>query len=285
MTRAQIKITEWSRALAAGGRSIGEVTYTAGVPDARVRPALTRGYVGFTEAAAGRWLMPATLTVTVIVNLGEPFGGLPEAFVAGPDPGFTEVGHDRPTTCLDLKLTPLGAYRLLGVPMDELSGQAVELGEVLAAPGRDLAARLRAEPDWARRFDLLDALLLARLDGPEPSAEVARAMRLLVGSGGRMPIGRVAEDVGWSRRHLVAMVKRQAGLPPKTLARMIRFGILLDRLGTAPWERLAADCGYYDQAHLNRDFREFAGTTPAAYLREVTSVQDAPGHGLLASYP
>jgi transcriptional regulator GlxA family with amidase domain len=74
-------------------------------------------------------------------------------------------------------------------------------------------------------------------------------------------------------------------MPPKTLARVLRFERVSRLLREAPDPRLAEvafDCGYYDQAHLNRDFREFAGTTPGEYLASrlpdgagVKSVQDA----------
>jgi methylphosphotriester-DNA--protein-cysteine methyltransferase len=65
------------------------------------------------------------------------------------------------------------------------------------------------------------------------------------------------------------MYRRQLGLPPKVLARVIRFNRLLRRLdeeGDVRWADLAVDCGYYDQAHLHRDFRQFAGATPAGFL-------------------
>jgi AraC-like DNA-binding protein len=67
---------------------------------------------------------------------------------------------------------------------------------------------------------------------------------------------------------------------PKLAARILRFERVvgrIERAGGHGWAEIAYDCGYYDQAHLNRDFRQFAGTTPTAFAAEraVNSVQDA----------
>jgi hypothetical protein len=80
--------------------------------DPRLRSLLAREYVGFSEPGGhGRWRMPPSATVTMIVNVGDGFGGLPRAFVAGMEdaPAVVERGGGE-ITCLDLKLDPLGAY-------------------------------------------------------------------------------------------------------------------------------------------------------------------------------
>ena len=68
----------------------------------------------------------------------------------------------------------------------------------------------------------------------------------------------------------VAQFRREVGLPPKTLARILRFhrarGLIVAP-GGADFAEVADLCGYYDQAHLIRDFREFAGCTPAEFRR------------------
>jgi AraC-like DNA-binding protein len=61
------------------------------------------------------------------------------------------------------------------------------------------------------------------------------------------------------------------GLPPKTLARIFRFDRAVSLLAQrdARLADVAFECGYYDQAHLNRDFRGFAGTSPASFARQI----------------
>ena len=89
----------------------------------------------------------------------------------------------------------------------------------------------------------------------------------------RSRIGALADELGWSRRHLAATVRQELGMAPKPLARLLRFEGALQRLRAgADLADAALDSGYYDQAHFNRDFRAFAGVTPTEY--RVTSVQD-----------
>jgi AraC-like DNA-binding protein len=227
--------------------------------DKRLRPLLTRDYVHFRQSreAGGEWLAPPSTAVTVIINLGDAFGGLPTAFVAGLADHCEVVDQRGEIDCLDLKLTPLGAYRLFGLPMSELTNQVADLAELACLrPGH-------LEEDLLRRAD----------DGPEPAPEVAWVWQRLRRAHGNLPIAALAAEVGWSRRHLANRFRTQVGLPPKTIARIMRFEELVRRLPTAPSAETAAACGYYDQAHMNRDFREFAGTTPGEYLARFPSVQ------------
>jgi AraC-like DNA-binding protein len=89
----------------------------------------------------------------------------------------------------------------------------------------------------------------------------------------------LAAELGWSRRHLAVRVHEELGMPPKALARVLRFERAVERLRAGDdLAALALDAGYYDQAHFNRDFRAFAGATPTDY-RPITSVQDEVARG------
>jgi AraC-like DNA-binding protein len=189
---------------------------------------------------------------------------------AGSRASFTVLEGACARSHLEVLLAPLGAYRLLGVPMDELSGRLVDLAEVLGAAGRRLGEQLREAPTWRQRFTLLDRFLLRRLEaGPRPAPEVGRAWERLLATGGAVPIAQLAGEVGWSHKHLIAKFRQQVGLRPKTAARLVRFERVLDRLDERQrldWGLVAREAGYADQAHLIRDFHQFTGTTPTAYV-------------------
>ena len=262
-----------------------------GEPQPPLRSLLPRGYVGYTEATTPRHLiLPASAAVLLVVKLADsPYR--PPRFIIGAHGGYSVLEGNCAPSYLEVSLAPLGAYTLLGLPMDQLSGRTVDLADLLGADGRRLADQLREAPAWRRRFALLDEFLLPRLErGPRPSAEVGWAWRRLVTTGGLVPIRRIAREVGWSPRHFIAKFKQQVGLRLKTAARLIRFdGVWrrLDQRKLLDWADIARDAGYADQAHLIRDFRQFTGTTPAKLARrlparpdgrgqdEVNSVQDA----------
>jgi AraC-like DNA-binding protein len=263
-----------STAMSTGAPERARWPRLAASPHPRLRSLLPRGYAGFTEATTPRHLvLPATSSVPMVVKLADS-PRRPPAFVMGARGSYSVVDGDCAPSYLELWLDPLAAYRLLGLPMAELSGQLVDLAEVLGPEGRRLGERLRETPAWRQRFALLDRFLLRRLEeGPRPSPEVGRAWERLVASGGTVPIARIAEEVGWSHKHLIARFKRQVGLRPKTAARLVRFDRVLGRLDERrglDWGLVAREAGYADQAHLVRDFHQFTGATPTEFMARTT---------------
>ena len=132
---------------------------------------------------------------------------------------------------------------------------------------------MRDTRGWAARFDFVDAFLLRRLgDSPRMNPGIEWSWHHLYATHGRASIGAMATELGWSHRRLISRFREHIGLTPKLLARVIRF----DRATTALRARaargladIAFDCGYADQAHLNREFRELAGTSPSRFRASV----------------
>lgn len=186
-----------------------------------------------------------------------------------------------------IELTPLGSRVLFGMPASELWDVSIECADASGPLGDQLADAVQSHPDWPGRFAACDRALTAAartetLAGPE----LSWAWRTLVGTGGTCEITPLAQRIGWSRQHLTRKFTAEFGASPKLAARIIRFERARRMLANTPSyvsiAQVAAACGYYDQAHLNRDFAELAGCAPTTWLaEEIPSVQDpnAPAAG------
>ena len=112
---------------------------------------------------------------------------------------------------------------------------------------------------------------------PPQDRVVEKSVQVLCRSAGALAIREIASALGQNRRRLQRSFLRQVGIPPKRLAGILRFQRvfrLLESTPGVPWAFLALDCGYYDQAHLIRDFRRFTGESPRAYLASQHVVSD-----------
>lgn len=250
-------------------------------PAPALREHVRGDYVGFDESAAGpvhRRHFAAPFTV-LIFDFGPPLRLLdPDdesrrwchaaGFIAGISARATVTEHDGRSRGIQVDLTPLGARRLLGVPMSDLADDIVAVGDLMPRAHRRVSERLADAPDWAARFDLIDRVLGECLAATRAcSPRVAWALARIEASDGLVDIGALARELGHSPRHLIAQFREQVGLPPKLAARLVRFDRVVQHIrggGRERWAELALRFGYFDQAHLVRDFRQFTGLTPTA---------------------
>ena len=269
---------------------MGVARFDAGQRGEMVRrpscPALrtyVRGYCGYFESATAltpRVELPSG-SVGLIVGLGPAvevaypghrhrLTARMTSFVAGLHDSHAVVKATGWQQGLQIELTPVGAHMLLDVSMDSLANRVVELDQVLGRFAAQLVERLYETASWPSRFDVLDAVITSRLAiARAPAPAITWALRRLTETRGLVGIGALAEELGSSRQYLAAGFREQVGLPPKTLARILRFQHVirvLEHEGEARLAQVADECGYYDQAHLNRDFRAFAGRTPSQFL-------------------
>ncbi|MFF2774742.1 helix-turn-helix domain-containing protein [Streptomyces sp. NPDC058052] len=172
-----------------------------------------------------------------------------------------------------LRFAPGDAPHLLGVPARDLRDRRVDLADLWGAgPARRLAARIGGAPDPAAA---LEAYALHRAAGTGPPDPLLRAVAARLGAG--RPVGETADALGLGVRRLHRLSLDAFGYGPQTLARVLRLqrALALLRAGLRPAEA-ATRAGYTDQAHLTRDTRALAGTTPGAYAR-VAADQEPPG--------
>lgn len=279
-------------------------------PEAWLRPFVT-AFAEYEEQIDGtlvRRELPTTQH-TLIINLDGPLrvqsdGGDPLAvgvggFLAGIYAAPAETVASGRQRGLEVRLTPLGARRLLGMPLHLLANCSLDLETLLGAESRRLVDQLQHLADPAARLSLVEDVFTCRIaNGPAPSPELTWAWRQLDRLGGGPGIADLAAELGWSHKRLIRRFREEIGVSPKTAAQILRFerAVALlpggaasaegaadaGRVAAGPesvdWADLALRGGYCDQSHLVREFQRFAGRPPGQVLRErlATSLGAAP---------
>jgi AraC-like DNA-binding protein len=215
----------------------------------------------------------------LLINLGEPHRLVSSdrdrpsrlcerAWIAGLQDTYLDIESPSHPWLMGIRFKPCGPLGLLRVPLADLANQVVDLDLILGPSIERLRERVVASASVESRFDLLERYLLDRMAAAaRPRAEVSHALGRLAGTCGAVRMRTLASETGISQKHLIDLFREQVGMAPKRYARIVRLNALLRGLSSSPWADLAARFGYYDQAHLVRDFREFSGTTPTEFLR------------------
>ncbi|MEI9849990.1 MAG: helix-turn-helix domain-containing protein [Sphingomonas sp.] len=213
----------------------------------------------------------------------------------GPTSRTAVFGPTGPGLMIGAGLTPLGWVQLFDLPASQLSNKVAELGAVVGTADADaLATAVEGAPDDAAAGRLLDDWLIARAAArPRADARIAAVHRALL----TIPddVAAFAVAAGVSERTLHRLCAQAFGFPPKALLRQKRFQRTLERVRGVLDRPLSGliDDDYFDQAHFNREFREFMGMSPTAYynspreiMRRAAEVRRAVnGRGIQGLHP
>ncbi len=168
---------------------------------------------------------------------------------------------------------PAGAFRFFRQSMTELVNERVAL-DALCHGTPTLEERVASARTDRERVQSLSDFLMQQLARQRPAREVEtveRCVQSIRSSAGQISLDRLARLANLSARQVERNFQRIVGLPPKLLARILRFHRVLGRLESQePWALVALQAGFFDQAHLVRDFKRFSGQPPTDYLHKET---------------
>ena len=214
----------------------------------------------------------------IIVHLGEPYRDVhgdrvsvcPDTCVTGLQlrPMIIEAPGRR-TAVLGIRLTVAGAYALFGRPLCELTGLTVDLQDVVGRAAAELQERCGGTAGPRACFSRAAEWVEVRLRrGVRADPAIAWTILQIERHGGAIPIARLRERAGLSVTRFAASFREQVGVTAKQYARVIRFKHVLGRLnaGADSLADLAHGAGYYDQPHMNAEFKELSGLTPGEFL-------------------
>ena len=286
----------------------GERTADEGASDERfvlsraVLPGYVASTVGYGPSGEVQRIhrgLPSPYLTFIFSLAGPVVTGMSEDEALGPAPDRTDVvlaglAHrpsyvvpDPDQRGVQLAVHPLAARALFGLPARELL-EVTDGTDVLGAGAERLRQRLADTDGWAARFGLVQRYFRERID-QRPTVrvrpEIVEAWQWLAWHRGNGSMAGLARHVALSSRQLGTLFAGEVGASPKQVSRLMRFDHAKQRLshvvsaGRRPdLAEIAVACGYYDHAHLDRDFARYVGVSPTAWLTEERRNIQAHGH-------
>lgn len=217
--------------------------------------------------------------VEMILNYDAPFLEIKDNGERVAQPMHFLVGQmTRPVT-----ITPTGNVQLIGIrfqpagvapflrqPLHEMTNRTVELVDVDRVLARQLTAAISSSASLAKRISAIEFCLSQRMQTFTGDERLLKLTANTVRLDGNIKIDSLADAAGVSGRQLERRFLQEVGIGPKLFCRILRFQQVFRAVAadSTSWADVAVSCGYYDQAHLIRDFQEFSHQTPAVLLAQ-----------------
>lgn len=224
--------------------------------------------------------------VEIILSFAAPFTEIDERSKSRFQPLHFLVGQMtrpvmiRPTgsvRLIGIRFHPGGTFPFLRVPMHETTDRIIELGAIAAELKREFVAVAEADESLRMKVAAIERVLAKQLRSCRHDSRLVDLTAKMVRTAGRVSVDALASEAGVSARQLRRRFLMEVGVGPKLLCRLLRFQQVFKAVdqNVADWADVALECGYYDQAHLINDFRQFAHQTPAALLANSTELTEA----------
>ena len=196
--------------------------------------------------------------------------GFKFGWISGVHSGRITIQAGLGSPMIVIRFKPGGAWAFFGFPLTEIRDHVEALEAIWGRVFEELRDRLLEEPDVQAYPGILERFFLIHgRDRLVANPFVEFAIDMMTHAHEPPTMRHLAEKIGYSQKHMIALFEKLVGMSPKRYARIMRFQKLIHALegGTPPsWSRFAQGYGFYDQAHLIREFRAFSGLTPTRYL-------------------
>jgi AraC-like DNA-binding protein len=196
----------------------------------------------------------------------------PRSVVVGPQLSRVTIDINKSHKAVRVGFHPGGLYRLLGLSLSEMVDESYDATEILAKEQDELNEQLQEAPHFDAINKLVGDFLLRKSKTLKKALPFDNAMLELLKLNGNVPIEQIASLACLGLRQFERVCKERIGMPPKLFARIVRFSNayrLREGNASINWTHIAYECGYFDQMHMIRDFKEFAGVAPGVIEKEL----------------
>lgn len=201
----------------------------------------------------------------------------PKNFLVGQMTGPIMITPSGPVQLIGIRFNPGGTLPFLRMPLHEVRDQVVELGSLSSALERDLLRVTERSSVLSEKIRAVEKFLTTRLTKSKHDLWSTSIAARIIESRGLVAVEELAVDAGISSRQMERRFLTDIGVGPKLLGRIIRFQQVFRAVEQSnnAWAEIAIACGYYDQAHLIRDFNQFAQQTPAVLFSSQSALTES----------
>lgn len=213
-----------------------------------------------------------------ISDLRDHFLPVPKTIISGfqtestklvPSPGMITIG---------IFFRPQGMKELLNIPMDSLTNRAFDARDILGNSVWYVYESLVEETIVSNKIKIIDSYLLTFLDDQQINDNlISHILFTMYDQRGLSSIQDLSKQFQISRQHLYRLFNKSLGLSPKVFGRLLRFHHLLNLIKTQPqstWQDILFNSGFYDQAHMIKEFTSIMGHSPTSVTDQNLSVSD-----------
>jgi AraC-like DNA-binding protein len=224
--------------------------------------------------------------IEIILNVGERFRQMdamgagtlqPATFVVGQMTSPVLVAPTGRVQMLGIRFVPGGSLPFLAPPAQEFADRITPLDELAGDLARELRLYLDRESFDRPMLTRIESALARRAAGHRSVApDLRSALHHFIANQGGFAVDDLANSLDITHRKLQRRFRNEIGIGPKLLSRILRFQQVFRAVeSNAPdWTEIAIEAGYFDQAHLIRDFHQFAGQTPALLFKDLSHLTE-----------
>ena len=226
---------------------------------ARMLPCGCPELVIYAGDAQPRCMLHGQMSRAPVRGPGQALGGVPALWPGGPGSAT-------------FRFLPDGASALFGLRMDAMTDRCAPLAEICGRSGRQFEERSIHWRTMEERIDAGTEFLLARKPRSAPDPLVRDLVQRIEECRGRVALAALKRSFAISTRQLERRFTLAVGLTPKLFARILRlswFAEHAERCADRKLADIAREVGYFDQAHLNHDFKALTGVSPRQYFGAV----------------
>ncbi len=225
-------------------------------------------------------------SIEIIFNLSDrfrlyhPTGEIetqPASIVAGQMQTSILIGPSGNVRLFGIRFDPAGAFPFFRFEIKELLNRIEPLESIWSEVG-EIEERLFSSIDFRSQVFVAEDILGKQLrEKAVVDPWMRHSVNMICSSKGMLPVRTIARGVGMSERGIERRFTRFVGLTPKSFSRIVRFQSVLRSIKSASETRIldtALAFGYYDQSHLNNEFRQFSGTSPTVFLKRANRMTE-----------